>query len=119
MTSERERAERAGHTRRNGASAEQTGRAAGSAASPSAELESVALEAALEELDRIVATLEDGRLSLDDSLALYERGMRLTKRCQEILDTAELRVQRLRVVGGATVGGGVAYDVEDFEVDEG
>jgi exodeoxyribonuclease VII small subunit len=75
----------------------------------------------LEELDRIMTALEDGQLSLDDSLALYERGMRLTKRCQEVLDTAELRVQRLRPVasldddfGGARRG----YVVEDFEADE-
>ena len=55
-------------------------------------------EAQLEELDTIVTALEDGRLPLEDALALYERGMRLAKACQDRLDAAELRVRRLRIV---------------------
>ena len=47
-------------------------------------------------LEETVAKLEAGGLSLDDALALYEEGMSLAKRCQEILDGAELKVTRLK-----------------------
>jgi exodeoxyribonuclease VII small subunit len=47
-------------------------------------------------LEETVAELEAGGLSLDDAMALYEEGMNLAKRCQEILDGAELKVTRLK-----------------------
>ena len=47
-------------------------------------------------LEETVAKLEAGGLSLDDALALYEEGMELARRCQEILDSAELKVTRLK-----------------------
>ena len=47
-------------------------------------------------LEETVTKLEAGGLSLDDSLALYEEGMNLARRCQEILDGAELKVTRLK-----------------------
>ena len=47
-------------------------------------------------LEETVEKLDRGGLSLEDAIALYEEGMRLAKRCQELLDEAELRVTRLR-----------------------
>ncbi len=47
-------------------------------------------------LEETVAKLEAGGLSLDDALALYEEGMNLARRCQEVLDGAELKVTRLK-----------------------
>jgi exodeoxyribonuclease VII small subunit len=61
-------------------------------------------EAQLDELDRIVATLEEGKLPLDDALTLYERGMRLAQACQERLNTAALRVRQLKLANGASDG---------------
>ncbi len=75
-------------------------------------------EAQLEELDSIVTALEDGRLPLEDALSLYERGMRLAKACQDRLDEAELRVQRLRAVAADIADGEDSFSLEDFEVDE-
>jgi exodeoxyribonuclease VII small subunit len=78
-------------------------------------------EASLAQLDQIVATLEDGRLPLDDALALFERGVRLARRCQAQLDNAELRVERLRAESGMGDLGAAdaAYSLEDFdEADE-
>lgn len=49
-----------------------------------------------ERLEETVAKLEAGGLSLDDALALYEEGTNLARRCQEILDGAELKVTRLK-----------------------
>ena len=60
--------------------------------------EPLAFEEALGRLDEAVAALESGQLPLEDALLLFEEGVRLTRRCQEILDHAELRVQRLRVL---------------------
>lgn len=47
------------------------------------------------ELEATVAKLEAGDLSLDESLALYQRGMELAKKCGEMLDQVELRVKEL------------------------
>lgn len=78
-----------------------------------------AFEAQLEELDGIVTALEDGRLPLEDALALYERGMRLAKACQDRLDEAELRVRRLRVVAPIDADDSQSIaQLEDFATDE-
>ena len=55
----------------------------------------VDFERSLEELERLVERMEDGELSLEDSLASYERGIRLGRRCQQALDEAEQRIQVL------------------------
>ena len=47
-------------------------------------------------LEKTVEKLEKGGLSLEQSIALYEEGMELAKRCQTILDGAELRITKLR-----------------------
>ncbi len=52
-------------------------------------------EAALAELESIVAALENEQRSLDESMSLYERGQALLKRCTELLDQAELKVTQL------------------------
>lgn len=52
-------------------------------------------EHALDELERLVQQMEQGELSLDDSLAAYERGIALYRQCQTALDQAELRVRLL------------------------
>ena len=52
-------------------------------------------EAALEELERIVAQMEQGRVPLDDSLKLYERGTFLIRHCQGRLDEAETQIEKL------------------------
>jgi exodeoxyribonuclease VII small subunit len=58
---------------------------------------------ALEELRDVVVRLEDGRLPLEESIALYERGVALHEHCGRLLAAAELRVQRLvDAAGGST-----------------
>ena len=49
-------------------------------------------EKALEELQQIVASLEDGNVSLDASLGLYERGVELVRLCNRRLEEATQRV---------------------------
>lgn len=53
------------------------------------------LEDALNDLERIVADLENGRLSLEDSLALFEKGMKLVRLCSSKLEKAEQRIESL------------------------
>ena len=57
--------------------------------------EDINFEAAMAELDKLVAQMEEGDLSLDDSLKAFERGVMLTRQCQQALSQAELRVQAL------------------------
>ena len=52
-------------------------------------------EAALAELDALVKKLEDGDLSLEQSLALYERGVQLSRFCHARLEEAERRIEIL------------------------
>jgi exodeoxyribonuclease VII small subunit len=52
-------------------------------------------EAARDELEAIVRKLEDGQTSLDEALALWERGEQLHELCRAKLDQAEQRVAEL------------------------
>lgn len=62
-------------------------------------VDSLSFEEAMQALEETVAALEAGSLSLDDSLALFERGQRLAERCNELLDGAQLRVEQLTADG--------------------
>jgi exodeoxyribonuclease VII small subunit len=55
----------------------------------------VDFEHSLDELEQLVARMEGGELSLDESLASFERGIGLYRHCQQALDQAELRVRLL------------------------
>lgn len=52
-------------------------------------------EASLDSLEQLVEKMEHGDMSLEDSLAAYERGVGLYRRCQQALEQAELRVRLL------------------------
>ena len=52
-------------------------------------------ESALSELETLVQSIESGKLSLEESLSAYQRGMELLKYCQGTLNDAEQRVQVL------------------------
>jgi exodeoxyribonuclease VII small subunit len=68
---------------------------------PVAEL---AFEGALDELEGLVERLEAGDLALEQALATFERGVALSRRCAELLDRAERRIDELvRERGGYAV----------------
>ena len=52
-------------------------------------------ERAIEELESIVKRLEEGKVPLEESVAIYERGEVLKRRCEELLAQAEARVNKL------------------------
>jgi len=62
------------------------------ASEPSAVAE---FEASLDALEQLVGKMEAGGMSLEESLAAYERGVGLYRRCQAALEQAELRVKLL------------------------
>jgi exodeoxyribonuclease VII small subunit len=53
-------------------------------------------EEAYQELERVVMQLEQGAATMEEALALYERGTELSQHCSTLLDRAELRVNQLR-----------------------
>jgi exodeoxyribonuclease VII small subunit len=58
-------------------------------------------EAALAELEAIVQRLEQGEISLEESLRQYERGVALTRSCQQALQQAEEKIRVLAKGAGA------------------
>lgn len=52
-------------------------------------------EQAYTELVKIVSALEENQATLDEAIALYERGQILARRCADLLDQAELKVKTL------------------------
>jgi len=63
---------------------------------PTANKRAEGFEEAFSKLEETVRRLEDGNLSLDEATGLFEEGMRLAKRCNELLTRAELKVSRLQ-----------------------
>jgi len=55
----------------------------------------MAFEDALAELERIVDRLEKGAVTLEESIKLYERGEALKTRCGELLQNAEMRIEKI------------------------
>jgi len=66
-------------------------------------------EQSLSDLQTLVERLESGELSLEDSLAAFEQGIRLTRECQGALSQAEQKVQILLGQDGASA----PFDPED------
>lgn len=62
-------------------------------------IEELTFEEAFTELEETVRKLETGGLSLEESLALYERGQALAVHCGRQLDEAELKVRQLAPEG--------------------
>lgn len=59
----------------------------------------MSFEQALEQLQAIVARLEEGRLTLDESIASFQQGAELAVRCQRLIATAELKISTLAEPG--------------------
>ena len=76
-------------------------------------IEALAFDAAMTELQSVVARLEAGNLPLEESIELYEQGALLHERCARLLGEAELRLQRL------VEGPGGRLRTLDLSVDDG
>lgn len=60
-----------------------------------ADVAKLSFERAIEELESIVRRLEDGKVPLEESVVIYERGEALKQRCEELLRQAEARVDKI------------------------
>jgi exodeoxyribonuclease VII small subunit len=60
-------------------------------------IETLSFEDALKELEAIVHRLETGDASLDESIAMYERGDKLRQRCADRLNQAQARIEAIRL----------------------
>ncbi len=60
-----------------------------------ADVDRLSFERAIEELETIVKRLEDGKVPLEESVAIYERGEVLKRRCEYLLRQAEARVEKI------------------------
>ncbi len=71
-------------------------------------------EKSLAELEQIVERMEQGELSLDESLKQFERGIALTRHCQTALQQAEQKVEiLLRKNGNEMTTEAVPFDADD------
>lgn len=69
------------------------------------EVETLSFEAAMLELESIVDRLERGEVSLEQSIAIYERGEALKKRCETLLQSAEMKIETIRKSKDGAVAG--------------
>ncbi len=71
-------------------------------------------EDSMSHLEEVVHRLEEGQLSLDDSLKTFEEGMKILKKCEAYLKQAEKRIQVLSQDTDGTVTLEVVADIEDL-----
>ena len=72
----------------------------------------LSFERAIEELESIVKRLEDGKVPLEESVAIYERGEALKRRCEDLLKQAEARVQKITLDANGNPTGTEPLDVD-------
>jgi len=76
------------------------------------DVKKLSFERAIEELESIVKRLEDGKVPLEESVAIYERGEALKRRCEELLRQAEARVDKITTDASGQVTGTEPLDVQ-------
>lgn len=83
-------------------------------ASPAAEpdISRMTFEEALAALEGIVQQLERGDVALDQSISLYERGEALRAACQQRLDAAQARIEKIVTGADGRAAGTQAFDAE-------
>ena len=72
----------------------------------------LSFERAIEELESIVKRLEEGKVPLEESVAIYERGEALKTRCEELLRQAEARVEKITLNTSGKPTGSEPLDVD-------
>ncbi len=68
-------------------------------------------EKAIDELELIVKRLEEGKVPLEELVAIYERGEALKRRCEELLRQAEARVEKITLDAAGKPTGTGSLDV--------
>lgn len=68
------------------------------------DIAAMSFEDALAELEQIVQKLERGETKLDESIAAYERGAKLKQHCEQKLQEAQAKVEKISISANGTVG---------------
>lgn len=76
------------------------------------DVKKLSFEQAIEELESIVKRLEDGKVPLEESVTIYERGEALKRRCEELLRQAEARVDKITTDASGRPTGTEPLDVQ-------
>ena len=76
------------------------------------DLAGLPFEAAMKELEAIVERLEKGQVSLEESIAIYERGEALKAHCDALLRSAEARIDKITLSRDGKPTGAVPLDVD-------
>jgi exodeoxyribonuclease VII small subunit len=76
------------------------------------DISTLTFESAMKELESIVERLEKGNVELEESIAIYARGEALKKRCEDLLRSAEERIQKITLGADGKPTGSEALDVE-------
>ena len=76
-----------------------------------ADVKELSFERAIEELETIVKRLEEGKVPLEESVAIYERGEVLKRRCEDLLRQAEARVEKITLDAAGKPTGTEPLDV--------
>jgi exodeoxyribonuclease VII small subunit len=77
-----------------------------------ADVKTLSFEHAIAELESIVKRLEDGKVPLEESVTIYERGEALKRRCEELLRQAEARVEKITTDASGQATGTEPLDVQ-------
>lgn len=72
----------------------------------------LSFEKALAELESIVEKLESGKVDLEQSISIYERGEALKKHCEKLLKDAEARIEKITLKPDGTPAGTEPLDME-------
>jgi exodeoxyribonuclease VII small subunit len=78
---------------------------------PVDDIKTLSFEKALAELEQIVQRLERGDVPLEESVAIYERGEGLKRRCEDLLRQAEARVEKITLDASGKPTGTEPLDV--------
>ena len=77
-----------------------------------ADVNQLSFERAIEELETIVKRLEEGKVPLEESVAIYELGEALKRRCEHLLRQAEARVEKIALDASGRPKGTEPLDVK-------
>lgn len=78
------------------------------------DIQNLSFEEALSELESIIHKMEAGDIKLVDSVSFYERGIKLKNHCEEILKSAQLKIEKIQLK--PLENGDVEMETVPFEV---
>jgi exodeoxyribonuclease VII small subunit len=76
------------------------------------DIKQLSFEKAIEELESIVSRLEAGKVPLEESVTIYERGEALKRRCEDLLRHAEARIEKITLDASGNPSGTEPLDVK-------